>query len=86
MAWITAKKKYRYAKLLEKGTLVSVEFVWDIRRKDATVYINVNDEIYEPFYDCFSYVNAARVFLKIVKEIENNINTVVDLNHYLRRY
>jgi hypothetical protein len=77
MAWISAEKRYTYSTFVTYNSRqivfkdVKVEFIWDIKHREALIVISFDGKYYEPKYNARSFINAARVFLRIVKKIEN---------------
>ena len=63
---------------------IKIEFIWSIKMKHALVVLTFGNEIYDLNYNPFSYVNAARVFLRTVKEIEK-IHSFVELDDYINK-
>lgn len=81
-AWIPAEKRYKYEKIINANT-VKIEFIWDIRWKEALLILEYEGEIYELEYNPFSFVNTAKAFLKTIKQIER-INTPGELINFIK--
>jgi len=91
MAFITAIKKYSYSTYTTSWASqqivfsnVKVEFIWNIKHKDGLIVVEYNGILIEPKdYKPGSYVNCAKKFLKIVKELEK-ISSSEKLNEFLQ--
>lgn len=83
MAWIYIEKRYKYSKSIN-SVVIKVEFIWDVRWREALIVIEADNQLYELNYDPFNYINSARVFLKTVNQLENT-HTLEELNDFLSK-
>ncbi len=87
---IHKEKRYKYSKSMTiwgKPVTISdieVEFIWNRNFNDGLIVVKFEDNLIEPNgYRPSNYINCARKFLKIIREIEK-INNIDKLKEFLK--